>query len=120
MVQLQGDLERIEGAGVRVVAISYDPVEVLGKFAATQKVTFPLLSDPGSKTIRAYGVLNEQTEGLPHPGTFLLDRGGDLGPRGGQQGGGQAQRSGKPHGPVLRWGRAARGLRDRREIHQQP
>jgi peroxiredoxin len=63
------------------VAISYDPVDVLSTFASQRKITFPLLSDLGSKTIIAYGLLNQEarggrTEGIPYPGTFLLDKDG--------------------------------------------
>jgi DsbC/DsbD-like thiol-disulfide interchange protein len=38
-----------------------------------------MLSDPGSKTIRAYGILNETVDkttptfGIPYPGTYVLD-----------------------------------------------
>jgi peroxiredoxin len=53
---------------------------VLKKFADQAKITFPLLSDPGSKTIDAYHIRNEVTkgkaEGVPNPGTFILDREG--------------------------------------------
>jgi peroxiredoxin len=42
------------------------------------RIAFPLLSDPGSKTIAAYHVRNEaakgRAEGVPNPGTFILDR----------------------------------------------
>ena len=44
------------------------------------KITLPLLSDPGSRTIEAYHILNPaargRAEGVPYPGTFLLDQGG--------------------------------------------
>jgi peroxiredoxin Q/BCP len=77
LVQLQADLAKIEAAGVRLVAISYDPVDVLAKFTAERKITFPLLSDPDSKTIQAYGTLNKEAAGkaagVPNPGTFILD-----------------------------------------------
>lgn len=80
MVQLQRDLKAIEDAGVQVVGISYDDPEVLKTFADQAKITFPLLSDPESRTIDAYHVRNEaakgKAEGVPHPGTFLLDRDG--------------------------------------------
>jgi peroxiredoxin len=63
-----------------VVGISYDSVEVLAGFAAKSKITFRLLSDPGSKSIIAYGLLNKEargkTEGIAYPGTMLLDRAG--------------------------------------------
>jgi len=52
---------------------------VLAKFADKHKITFPLLSDPDSKTISAYGLLNKEAkgskvEGIPYPGTMLLDK----------------------------------------------
>jgi peroxiredoxin len=53
---------------------------VLGKFAGRRKITFPLLSDTDSKTIKAYGLLNEQakgrTKGIPYPGTMIVDADG--------------------------------------------
>ena len=62
-----------------MIGISYDSVEVLAKFADKHKITFPLLSDPDSKTISAYGLLNKEAkgskvEGIPYPGTMLLDK----------------------------------------------
>jgi len=63
-------------------AISYDPVTVLADFSARRGITFPLLSDPGSETIKRYGILNttvdakSQLYGYPFPGTFIVDRQG--------------------------------------------
>jgi peroxiredoxin Q/BCP len=80
LVQLQADLSKIEATGTQIVAVSYDSVEVLKKFAERRKITFPLLSDPGSATIKAYGILNVdakgRSEGIPYPGTFILDKQG--------------------------------------------
>jgi peroxiredoxin len=77
-VQLQADLKDLENDGFSVVAISYDSVDVLKDFADKRKITFPLLSDPGSKTIKAYGLLNKEAagkaEGIAYPGTIVLDR----------------------------------------------
>jgi peroxiredoxin len=77
---LQRDLKSIEEAGVQVVGISYDEPAVLKRFSDKAKITFPLLSDPGSKTIEDYHILNEaakgKAEGVPHPGTFVLDKKG--------------------------------------------
>lgn len=79
-MQLQADLKKIEATGIQVVGISYDPVDVLGKFSEKRQITFPLLSDPQSKAIAAYGLLNKQAkgkaEGVPYPGTILIDREG--------------------------------------------
>jgi peroxiredoxin Q/BCP len=80
LVQLQGDIEKIKAAGIQVVGISYDSVAVLKKFSQGNKITFPLLSDPGSKTIEAYHIRNDaakgKAEGVPNPGTFIVDKGG--------------------------------------------
>jgi peroxiredoxin len=83
---LQKNLKAIEAAGVNLVGISYDSVEVLKGFADRQKITFPLLSDPESQTIIAYSLKNKEmvgkkfgkinVEGIPYPGTLLVDRDG--------------------------------------------
>lgn len=69
-----------------MVGISYDSVEVLKEFADKHKITFPLLSDPESKTIVAYALKNKETvgkkfgtvdlDGVPYPGTILVDKDG--------------------------------------------
>lgn len=76
MVQLQSDLETFEAAGIQLIGISYDDVSILKAFSEQAGLGFPLLSDPGSATIKSYGVLNEETDGLPHPGTIVVDRSG--------------------------------------------
>jgi hypothetical protein len=81
-VQLQRTLETIKGQGLGLAAISYDSVATLKAFADRQGITFPLLSDEGSATIKAWGLLNEQaagrSAGIPHPGTFVLDARGTV------------------------------------------
>jgi len=79
-VELQGRLETLKSQGVAVAAVSYDPVAVLADFSARRRITFPLLSDPGSLTIKRYGIFNttipesnQQTYGVPFPGTFMLN-----------------------------------------------
>ena len=80
MVQLQRELKSIEDAGIQLVGISYDEPAALKRFADQMKISFPLLSDPGSKMIDAYHIRNEaargRAEGVPNPGTFILDREG--------------------------------------------
>ena len=56
------------------MAVSYDPVAPLARFARDRSIAYLLLSDEGSRTIRAYGV--EDQDG---PGTFLIDRNGVIG-----------------------------------------
>lgn len=63
-----------------MAAISYDSREVAADFARRRGISFPLLSDPGSKVIREYGILNttvpetsREQYGIPFPGTFIVD-----------------------------------------------
>ncbi len=89
-----------------MAAISYDPVDTLAAFSWQRGITFPLLSDAGSATIKKYGILNPVPKealgpnkddpavkadiqkyvsvvnptaamvGIAFPGTFILDRKG--------------------------------------------
>jgi len=70
LVQLQEHLDEIAATKTQAVAISFDSVEVLKEFAESSGVNFPLLSDPDSAAIRAFGIHNEK--GLPHPGTYVI------------------------------------------------
>ena len=80
MVQLHDNLGKFQAAGGAVVAISYDSIETLEKFKAENNIGFPLLADPESTVIKAYGILNEEAAGrfagIPHPTTFIVDREG--------------------------------------------
>jgi peroxiredoxin len=81
MVQLQRHLKEIEAAGGQVVGISYDPVEKLQRFVNRSKITFPLLSDVGSKTIDAYDIRSTEAapaewRGFARHATFILDQQG--------------------------------------------
>lgn len=78
-MELEQSLAAIRAQGLGLAAISYDSPAVLKNFADRKKITFPLLSDPESKIIRAFGILNEQVPkdnmvyGIPYPGTYLID-----------------------------------------------
>ena len=105
-MELQGRVEELRSKGIGLATISYDSREVLADFAKRQGITFPMLSDVGSATIRRYGILNtvieealgpngkdpavladlqryvtvtqasERFRGIPFPGTFMLDQQG--------------------------------------------
>lgn len=81
-MELQGRVDEIRKAGMGLVAITYDPAPVLADFASRRGITFPILSDAGSATIKKYGILNttvaetNQLYGYPFPGTFVLNREG--------------------------------------------
>jgi peroxiredoxin len=102
-VELQSQLEELRKQGLGLASISYDPVETLAGFAKQQGITFPMLADPGSATIKRFGILNPVPEwalgpdkddpdvkaeiqkyvsvvgasarmlGIAFPGTFILD-----------------------------------------------
>jgi peroxiredoxin len=75
LVQLQADLAKIKAAHLQLVAISFDPVEDLTDFSRSQRITFPLLSDPAMQARDAYGLLNEAAQEF-HSATFVVDGGG--------------------------------------------
>ena len=59
--------------------MSYNSQQELEEFAKKRSVEYLLLSDPGSETIKAYGIFNKEMKpetryyGIPYPGTFLID-----------------------------------------------
>jgi hypothetical protein len=77
-VELQGRVEELRKSGLGLAVITYDPVAVLADFASRRGITFPLLSDVGSATIKQYGILNTTVQvtnplyGYPFPGTFIV------------------------------------------------
>jgi peroxiredoxin len=90
-VELQELAAELAAEQVAIFAISYDSVATLAAFAAKHHITYSLLSDEGSRVIRALGLLNEQIfehhayygiarveshYGVPYPGVFVLDQGG--------------------------------------------
>jgi len=60
-----------------LAVISYDSQEILKFFADRHKIEYPMLADPDSKTIQAYGVLNQEATGMQkgfaRPGYFFID-----------------------------------------------
>jgi peroxiredoxin len=79
-VELQGRVDELKRQGLGVAGVSYDSVAVLSDFSNRRGITFPLLSDHGSMTIKKYGILNttvpetsRQTYGIPFPGTLMLN-----------------------------------------------
>ena len=96
----------LQARGFGLAAISYDPEDTLAAFSRQRGITFPLLSDAGSETIKRYGILNPVVDealgpnkddpaikadtrkyvsavgvnpvmrGIAFPGTFILDRKG--------------------------------------------
>src|SRR5579863_765514 len=73
-------MPRFEKQGIKLAAISYDSQEILKFFADRHKIDYPMLGDPDSKAIKAYGVLNPEATGMQkgfaRPGYFFIDTNG--------------------------------------------
>jgi peroxiredoxin Q/BCP len=70
------DGDRLEALGVPMMGISPQSVESHEQFADRHGLTVPLLSDPGKKIARSYGVLGPG--GFIRRAVFLIDGGGVL------------------------------------------
>ena len=77
LIQLQAAKERFEKQGIKLAGISYDSMQILKYFSERRKIDFPLLSDPDSKIIRMYQVLNAEAvgpnAGMARPGYFFIN-----------------------------------------------
>ncbi len=70
------DGDRIEALGVPMLGISPQSVESHERFARRHELQVPLLSDPGKRVARSYGVLGPG--GFIRRAVFLVDRDGVL------------------------------------------
>ena len=105
-MELQSRSKELTDKGLGLAVISYDPPETIAAFSKQRGITFPMLSDVGSVTIKRYGILNTvamelagpnakdpaladdiktyvsvvgpnaRMAGIAFPGTFILDRNG--------------------------------------------
>lgn len=82
IIELQNRLSELKAKGLGLAVVTYDSPAVLADFAGRRRITFPLLSDPASETIKAFGILNTTVDqkstnfGIPFPGTFIVNRAG--------------------------------------------
>jgi len=82
LIETERSKEAILDQGLGIVGISYDPVEELEAFANEHGISFPLLSDPDSTIIRAFGVLDATVlpgtpaYGVPYHGSYVVDASG--------------------------------------------
>jgi peroxiredoxin len=85
-VRQLAELRSLKQDGFTIVAISPDAIDRLketkSKVAKDGKgeIPFALLSDPGSKTVNAYGVYDptyagQDVDGIPRASIFILDKG---------------------------------------------
>ena len=55
-------MKQLQDKGLGLATISYDPVQTLSAFAKEHDITFPMLADVGSVTIKKFGLLNPAPE----------------------------------------------------------
>lgn len=69
---------QMDAAGWPLAGISYDAPATLATFSQAKGLTYPLVSDTGSATIKAFGLLNEEHapgsrfHGIPHPAIVFI------------------------------------------------
>jgi hypothetical protein len=69
----------LKAHGINAATITYDSSETLSNFSDAYNIEYPMLSDVGSKVIRAFGILNTNVPedhklmyGMPWPGEYLI------------------------------------------------
>ena len=70
--------ERFQAAGLGVVGICVDSVEQNQAMVEKLLLPFPILSDPDSRVIREYGVLNHEEADIAKPSLFLVRPDGSI------------------------------------------
>ena len=81
-MELSANHSEFKKLGIQVAVITFESPDISAKFSNQYNVKYPILSDPQSKYIKAWGLLNEAYEpgsrvyGIPHPGIFLVDGNG--------------------------------------------
>jgi len=79
LVQLQERADALNKLGYQILAVSPDAPDGLRGTATKTGVTFALLSDPGLRAARAFGVaFGPEGGGLPVPAVFVLDTDGKV------------------------------------------
>ncbi len=64
--------ERFQAAGLGLAAIVVDSVEKNRAMVDKLMLPFPILSDPDSRVIKEWGVLNEKEMNIAQPAIFLV------------------------------------------------
>jgi peroxiredoxin len=76
-VDLQSD-RRFQDASVEVLSIAIDPPDAWAREARSQNISLPLLSDPGARVSRSYGVMRWAVGAEPGHTFVLVDEQGRI------------------------------------------
>lgn len=82
MADLNTQVEAFRKKGLGVASVTYDSAAILQDFGKRLGIKYPMLSDPQSRVIQAFGILNDNVEttspqyGIPFPGTYIVNEKG--------------------------------------------
>ncbi len=81
LADLNRQAEGFRKRGLNVASLTYDSVDILKTFSARIGIKYTMLSDPESKVIRAFDILNTNVPpgprfGIPFPGTYVINEKG--------------------------------------------
>ena len=80
LVDANRHLAQFRSLGINVVSVSVDDVPEIAKFAAAQKIEYPMLADPTGDINLSLGIRDEQYPvgsaqfGVPRPTLYVVDR----------------------------------------------
>jgi peroxiredoxin Q/BCP len=75
--KLPNKVDAITGEGAAVLAISSDSSDGAARLAKELRLPFPVLSDPRSTVVRAFGMYGEAM-GMPEMGYVVIDKEGRI------------------------------------------
>jgi peroxiredoxin len=84
LVDANRHVAQFRALGIDVVSISVDDVPEIAKFAAAQKIEYPMLADPTGDINLSLGIRDEQYPvgsaqfGVPRPTLYVVDRSGTI------------------------------------------
>jgi peroxiredoxin len=84
LVDANRHLAQFGALGINVVSVSVDDVPEIAKFAAAQKIEYPMLADPTGDINLSLGIRDEQYPvgsaqfGVPRPTLYVVDRAGTV------------------------------------------
>jgi len=84
LIDLNEAVAPLAEQGWTLAGVSYDSAETLSGFAEKEGISYPLLSDKGSATIKAFGLYNEEYagkprfDGIPHPAIVFVSADGKV------------------------------------------
>ncbi|MFT6901799.1 MAG: peroxiredoxin [Colwellia sp.] len=84
LIEFNEYADKFKTLGYGVAAISYDNTDILNSFSQANNINYPLLSDQGAATVKAYGILNKNYQvdddnyGIPYPGVVIINPDGNI------------------------------------------